>query len=56
MDSMGQVVAITREQDYTDSVSFNADMGQYVTARTYKDGRMPDFFVNDINGGSNVSM
>ena len=56
MDSAGQVVAITKEKDYTDSTSYNAEMWQYVTTRTYDNWNKPDFFVNDITGNSNTSM
>ena len=57
MDSAGEVVAITKTKDYTDNVSYNADMWQYVTTRVYEDsGKTPDFFVSDINGNSSTNL
>ena len=57
-DSSGEVLAVKKEKDYTDSVQYNKEVGQYVTTRTYEDGRKPDFFVSDVTweSSSNIAV
>lgn len=55
-DSTGKLVATTKTQDYTDNTNYNNDLWQFVTTRTYKDGRLPDFFTSDIKGESWTSI
>jgi len=56
MDSNWEVVAITKEKWFTDSVSYNKEAGWYVTTRVYDDWKKPDFFVSDINWDSQTNM
>jgi hypothetical protein len=55
-DTEGNVVATTKTQDYADSVSYNSDLAQFVTTRTYEDWRLPDFFTSNINWDSSTNL